>query len=355
MWLAIHYLKPGSDVGIVENLPFIRVALGVLPVLLTNWLWLFFTKSGSYRFAFAAMVVGLLSLPFAVGVAVYEVAHPFGGLGWLRELVALGDNGQRLSPKVPIPEIVLALLVALAWDTYVAIKSRTLTSATIAGIHFLLLYLAVLDIKGLQYLFRDGLGYGGLWMLFAAGILGLAGVIIAKRPEPTGQSKPLFGIAIVVAILATQVIALAGPSTWGWKPPEVGIALFEILLGTVYMVSSIYLRNRFRVEGATAYLLLARLAPVAFLAGIGILESSHLVQEPASFPGREFDAVGSGSADSISPCRVSGSQAAVTLLLYYWPGLVSLCGFQHRLRNSRKELALARSCYGGLGWLSRGG
>jgi serine/threonine protein kinase len=223
MWLVLHYLKPGSALGIVEYSSLFRAALGVLPVLLTNWLWLFFTGRGSYRFAFAAMVVGLISLPFAVGVAVYELAHLFGGFQPLRELVASGDSGQQLLSKVPLPEIVLALLVALAWDTYVTIKSRTLTSATIAGIHFVLLYIAVLDFKGLQYLFGDGLGYGGLWMLFAAGILGLAAVIVAKRPA----------IAIVVATLATQCIALKGPSTWGWRPPELGIALFEILLGIV--------------------------------------------------------------------------------------------------------------------------
>jgi serine/threonine protein kinase len=284
MWLILHYLKPGSGLGIVEGSSFFRVAfrvaLGMLPVLLTNWLWLFFTGRGSYRFAFAAMVVGLVSLPFAVGVAVYELAHLFGGLGPLRELVAFGDREQRLPSTVPIPEIALALLLSLAWDTYVAIKSRTLTSATIAGIHFVLLYIAVLDVKGLQYLFGDGFGYGGLCMLFAAGILGFAGVIVAKRPEPTGQSKPLFAIAIVVAILATQGIALQGPNTWGWKPHELGTALFEILLGAVYLVSSIYLRNRFRVEGATAHLLLARLAPVAILAGIIILDQGWPKNQP---------------------------------------------------------------------------
>jgi hypothetical protein len=86
------------------------------------------------------------------------------------------------------------------------VKSRTLTSSAIARIHFLLLYVAALDIKGLEYLFRDGLGNGGLWVLFAPGILGLAGVLVAKRSEPS-------------------------PSTWGWTIPEIGIAVFEILLG----------------------------------------------------------------------------------------------------------------------------
>jgi hypothetical protein len=75
MWLILYYLKLVSHLGIVENSSFFRVAIGLLPVLLTNWLWLFFTRKGSYRFAFAAMVVGLISLPFAVGVAVYELAN----------------------------------------------------------------------------------------------------------------------------------------------------------------------------------------------------------------------------------------------------------------------------------------
>jgi hypothetical protein len=201
-----------------------------------------------------------------------DSSNRFGGLASLRKLVALGDPKQQLPTNVPIPEITLALLVALAWDIYVAIKSRTLTSATIAGIHFVLLYITVLDVRGLVYLFGDGLGYGGLWILFAAGILGLAGIVVAKRPEPTGQSRPLFAIAMVVAILASQAIALRGPNTWEWKYPLLGTALLEILLGVVYLGSSIYLRNRFRVEGATAYLVLARLAPVVFLTGIGILD-----------------------------------------------------------------------------------
>jgi len=274
MWLILYYLhREDIYLGLVKYSLF-RVVLGVLPALITNWLWLFFTKKGSYRFAFAAMILGLISLPFAVGVAVYEVAQIFGGFKWLHAWMALGDGEQHLFPKVPIPEMALALLVALAWDTYVAIKSRTLTSTTVAGIHFVLLYLAVLDVWGLPYLFDfdKGLGYGGLWMLLAAGILGLAGTIVGKRPEQTGQSKPLFAIAIVVAILASQGIALGGPNTWEWWGDYFGSALFEILLGMIYLGSSIYLRNRFRVEGATAYLVLARLAPVTFLTGIGIVD-----------------------------------------------------------------------------------
>ena len=148
MWLILYYLhREDIYLGLVKYSLF-RVVLGVLPALITNWLWLFFTKKGSYRFAFAAMILGLISLPFAVGVAVYEVAQIFGGFKWLHAWMALGDGEQHLFPKVPIPEMALALLVALAWDTYVAIKSRTLTSTTVAGIHFVLLYLAVLDVSG---------------------------------------------------------------------------------------------------------------------------------------------------------------------------------------------------------------
>ncbi len=271
IWLTLSY-KHLLHSGVQESGMF-RVALGVLPVLLTNWLWLFFTRRGSYRFAFAAMVVGLISLPFAVGVALHEAAT-LPGLKFLGRTVTLGDSGQQLlDPQMRHIQVALALLIALSWDTYVAIKSRTLTSATIAGMHFLCLYLVVLDFWGLNYLFdfdNGRAGDGMLWMLLAAGTLGLTGAIVAKKSERRGQAKPLFAIAIVLAIVASQGVAMAGPKTWGWPPDRP--ALFEIFLGIVYLGSSIFLRDRFRVEGAAAYIALARLAPVVFLAGFGFLD-----------------------------------------------------------------------------------
>lgn len=281
MWLTLHYLPLTSDLGIVEHSSLFRVVLGVVPVLLTNWLWLFFTGKGSYRFAFAAMIVGQVSLPFAVGVAVHELAAGAHAPAFLRSPVAFWDTDQQLFPLLPNVQVAFALLVALGWDVYVSIRSKTSTSATLASIHFVLLYLIVLDFWGLNYLFGDGIGYGWLWVLLAAGVLVLAGAVVA-RTRSTGQSRPLFAIAIVLAILASQGIAIGGPETWEWMGTNapLGTAVCEILLGVIYLGFSTYLRRRFRVEGAVAYVLLARLAPVAFLSGIGILDEMWYENRP---------------------------------------------------------------------------
>ena len=88
-WLALYYradpgqngLTPGTRPLWLVSEPMGRVLVSLVPALVANGLWHFFDRRGSYRFAFAAMIVGLLSLPFAVGISMHEMVDEIGGWG----------------------------------------------------------------------------------------------------------------------------------------------------------------------------------------------------------------------------------------------------------------------------------
>ena len=159
-----------------------RVLIGLVPALVANGLWQFFYRRGSYRFAFAAMIIGLLSLPFAVGTSVHETAEWLGitslkaPVDWLQSANLFGAHA-----ALPNIQLFIAFLVPVVWSAYVAIQSRTLTSATIVGAYFVTLYLIGLDFWGLGYFLYDHIGYGGLSTLPAAIALVAAGVYAGQN------------------------------------------------------------------------------------------------------------------------------------------------------------------------------
>ena len=63
------------------------------------------------------------------------------------------STGDQLFP-LPNIQLFIALLVAVVWSAYVALESRTLTSATIVGLYFVALYVIGLDFWGLSYFFK---------------------------------------------------------------------------------------------------------------------------------------------------------------------------------------------------------
>ena len=291
IWLAMHYLHKDLNLWLVNDASG-RVLVGLLPAVLANGLWQFFDRRGSYRFAFAAMIVGLLSLPCAAGVIVHELASPegFNIATFLQEPLAWQQCSPADSPcdyqlfgkeaVLPNTQLFVALLVAVVWGAYVALHSQTLTSAAIVGVHFLMLYLIGLDFWGLKYFFEERISFGGLYTLPAAVALVAAGVYVGQKLKRPGQAVPLFAIAMTVVILASQAIAMNGPKDWEWTYPnvkedavrDIGVGAIEAMLGIAYLACSRYLRGRFRVEAAAAYLVLAWLAPVAFLGGIGYMD-----------------------------------------------------------------------------------
>jgi serine/threonine protein kinase len=291
-WLALYYSNNELAVGIVRERTG-RVFIGLIPAIVANGLWQFFDRRGSYRFAFAAMIIGLVSLPFAVGVGVHEI------VGWLADGRACGNGGPGIIAflNCPVPwgplrdqifdgrallpniQLFIAFLVAVVWSTYVALRSRTLTSATIVGLYFVALNLIVLDFRGLKYLFDAKLSYGGFYMLPAAYALVVAAVYVGQKPMQPRQAVPLFAIAMVVAILASQAIAIRGPRDWDWQSQLFETGAIEVALGIVYLACSRYLRDRFRVEAAAAYLVLAWLAPVALLGGIALMDEGWRKEE----------------------------------------------------------------------------
>jgi serine/threonine protein kinase len=297
-WLALYYsvAKPPNPVDMkpevrqqLEDLGLVfwragRVLVGLVPALLTNGLWQFFNRRGSYRFAFAAMILGLLSLPFAVAVTVHEIAeslaiaalrHP---VNWRSATNPPDQIFDGVGVWLPNWQLFIALVVAVVWGTYVARQSRTSASAAIVGLHFVALYLIGLDFWGLRFLFETKMSYGGLCTLPAAVALVAAGLYAGQKLKRPGQAVPLFAIAMVVAILSSQAIAWNGPKDWEFlgltddDDRQIGIGAIEVALGIAYFSSSRYLRDRFPVEAAAAYRVLAWLAPVAFLGGIAIMD-----------------------------------------------------------------------------------
>ena len=218
-------------------------------------------------------------------LAISALDHPQNLLG------PIGVGKQIFGSTIPFPNIQLfiALLVTVVWAAYVAFHSRTLTSATLVGAYFAALYLMGLDLWGLQYFLSDHIGYGGLATLPAAVVLVAAGVYAVRKLRRPRQAAPLFGIAMVVAILSSQALAFGGPDDWGWPRPKngsfqyVGIGAIEVELGMLYLACSMYLRSRFRVEAAAAYLTLAWLAPVAFLGGIGFMDIGWADEDLGTF------------------------------------------------------------------------
>ncbi len=277
LWLALHYIYPEKDMWFV-NFPMGRVLVSLVPALLTNGLWRVFNRRGSFRLAFAAMIVGLLSLPFALGFTVHEISgKDFLDLAVLQDPVNFSQNddqifdGDKFWPNI---QLFIALLMSVVWGCYVALRSQTLTSATIVSMHFVVLYLIGLDFWGLRYFFDERVSDGGLYTMPAAVTLVAAGIYLGQKLKRPGQAVPIFAIAMFVALFASQAIAIQGPKDWDWDYPKVGIGAIELALGIAYLTCSRYLHKRFRVEAAAAYLVLAWLAPVASLGGLGLMDYS---------------------------------------------------------------------------------
>jgi hypothetical protein len=158
----------------------------------------------------------------------------------------------------------------------------------IVGIHFLALYLIGLAFWGLKYFFDEKISYGGLYTLPAAVALVAAGLYVGQKLRRPGQAVPLFAMGMVVAILASQAVAFCGPNDWGWKGHEnyenVWIGAIEVALGITYFAFSRYLRDRLRVEAGAAYCVLAWLAPVAFLGGLGLMDHAWREYMMWTFP-----------------------------------------------------------------------
>ena len=278
-WLALYYqdkMRSPAHLGLVQD-PLGRVLVGLVPALVANGLWRFFDRRGSYRFAFAAMIVGLLSLPFAVGIGVHELCDSNALPNLAKSLCSKGlgsdqlFDGENLLPLSNI-QLFIALLVAVVWGAYVAIESRTVTSAAIVALYFVALYLIGLDFRGLIYFFQNRLSYLALYMLPAALALALAGVYARQKLRQPRLAAPLFAIAMGVAILASQAIAYFTPRDRKWVWPNVMWGGIEVLLGVGYFGCARFLRDRFRVEAAAAYRVLAWLAPAAFLVGICLMD-----------------------------------------------------------------------------------
>jgi hypothetical protein len=85
---------------------------------------------------------------------------------------------------------------------------------------------------------------------------------------------PLFAFAMIVTFLASQAIALQGPKDRHWAHPDVWTGAIEVALGIGYFALARYLRARFRIEAAAAHQVLAQLAPVTFLTGLALMDSS---------------------------------------------------------------------------------
>ena len=244
MWLSIYYA--GELDEFLVGSPLGRIFIGLLPAVVANGLWIIFHSRGSYRFAFVGLILGLLSVPFATGVLVHETAgEDLLNIESLRTPIAYSEFTARTETQqqAPAPEaqlqeftcnysvysdqffgcdlpnvqVFIALLVAIIWGGRVALRSETVTSATIVGLHFVGLYLVMLDFWGLRLLFDpENMSDLGFSLLPLAVTLAGSGIYVNQQLRRPAQAFPLFAIALAIAIFATQLIAIMGPANWDW-------------------------------------------------------------------------------------------------------------------------------------------
>lgn len=283
-----------------------RIAVAVFPALLTNTYWHLYYKRGAHRMAFVAMILGLLSLPFAVATLAHEAANAwnacwlmdnaiisgesvFPGSACVTQAVESSGTASAVPPTVELaaqPETYLdsfrisnvqaflALSVAMAWSVFVARRSETITSSMVAGTQLVLLFVVMLDIAGLlDALFdspKENIGdVGQLSMILSLALL-LWGYIVSRQWGRSGQATPLFGLALAVGVFATQAIAAGVPFKYELEDDQLELAIggLEVICGLLYLGAALFLYRRLRLESSAAHVVLLWLAPLAILGGV---------------------------------------------------------------------------------------
>ncbi len=322
-----------------------RIFISLLPAIVANLLWAYFHWRGRYRNAFVMMTIGVLSLPIAFGVLIYETVEAY-EIVWLQTAIEWREGWTPLF-KEPVANIQLFITFSLViiCSTYLAIRSRTAVSAAVLSIYVILLYLTGIDFIGLGTFFSESkFADLALYCIPLIGILVYMGYLSIEKLHQDNQSVPVFITALIIALLISQVIAIRGAQEWYFEPESIKIdqylelegsitqikqqlsefdtvdmegvtkeelniqleeviqqlsmlkgglvsteayqdfiqteaqepfrGLSEALIACLYLMLSLFLRKRFRIEAVHAYSVLLWIAPIILLSGIAYMDYS---------------------------------------------------------------------------------
>lgn len=216
IWLTQHWGK-----GFLDE-RWVRVAVGVAPAVLANGLWGLFFRRGSFQRAYVMMIVGIVAMPLALGIVLFESADAF-ELAFLSEAWWYDKQTTLFGPRQGITNSQLFINLSLCslWGAWVAWRSRTVAASGLTVVFVILLAQVILDFKGLMSFFQNA-----DWASFALyqvplfALLVGAGYLLAERFNRRDQCIPWFAGAFLIVIVASQSMAVIGPDEWvfrDWK------------------------------------------------------------------------------------------------------------------------------------------
>ena len=216
IWLTQHWGE-----GFLDE-RWVRIAVGVSPAVLANSLWGLFFRRGSFQRAYVMMIVGIVAMPLALGIILFESADAF-ELAFLSEAWWYDKQTTLFSSKQGITNSQLFINFSLCslWGAWVAWRTRTVAASGLTVVFIILLAQVIIDFKGLMTFFQHA-----DWASFALyqfplfTLLVGAGYLLAERFNRRDQCIPWFVGAFLIVITASQSMAVFGPDEWlfrDWK------------------------------------------------------------------------------------------------------------------------------------------
>ena len=216
IWLTQHWGQ-----GLLEE-RWVRVGVGISPAIITNSLWWLFYRCGSYQRAYVMMIVGIVAMPLALGIILFEAADAF-ELVFLAEAWFFDKEATLFGPDRGLTnsQLFLNLAICLMFGLWSSWRSRTVMASALSVVFAVLLFQVMLDFNGLMTILKnnDWASYG-LYQAPLVAILIWAGYFLAERFDRRDQCVPWFVGAFLIVIAASQSMAMNGPDEWafrGWQ------------------------------------------------------------------------------------------------------------------------------------------
>ncbi len=224
IWLIIHW---GS--GLLEE-RWIRILVGVFPAVLTNSLWWFFFKRGSYQRAYVMMIVGVMAMPLAFGIVLFEI-HDLYQPDFLKAWFKSDDT--LLQGPITNSQLFINMSISALWCGFVLWQTRTVVASSLLVIMLIAVTQTIIDFEGLLG-FIEHENWASLTLReipLAIVFLG-AGYLLSRCWQRQDQSVPVFIGAFALIIVASQSIAVFGPTEWlfrGWQNEADRVGAMEFL------------------------------------------------------------------------------------------------------------------------------
>jgi len=213
IWLTQHWGE-----GFLEE-RWVRVGVGIAPAVIANGLWWFFFIRRSFQRAYVMMIVGIVAMPLALGIILFEAADAY-QITLLAEAWFFDEDATLLSPDQGIANsqmfinFGLCVLFAL-WATQ---RSRTVAASALSTIYVVLFFQVILDFKGLLTVIQnDDWATYALYQVPLVAVLIGAGYLFAERFHRRDQCVPWFVGAFLILIAASQSMAIVGPDEWAFR------------------------------------------------------------------------------------------------------------------------------------------